>query len=144
MVYSHDEAGNALEGDKNDLIDAVRKGYPVRMGFGGRRSQDTTKSVEHIVDAHFLTIANSEEVFGQIEPIIGQHPGLTMDTLNVTFREDREWTIIIGTNGFSDRLTTDRLNNEILGHNERFVNVRWFVFSPTIIDLSKQEAAPLW
>ncbi len=142
LTYRNDGTGKSLFGNKEDLIDAIRKGYPVRIGFGGRRANDTTKSVEHIVDVHFLTIANSKEVFGQIHPIIGQNPQLEKDTLSITFRENIEWTIMVGTNGFSDRLTTDRLNDTVLSHRSRPIDVSWFVYYSG--NDNNIKASPMW
>lgn len=129
LIYQNDAAGKALYGEKRDLINAVRNGCPIRIGFGGRRAADTTKSVEHVADIHFLTIANGEEVFGQILPIIGQNPDLDSDTLRLTFRENLEWTIMVGTNGFSDRLTFDRVNDTIAGHRSRQMKASWYTNS---------------
>ena len=126
LIYQNDQAGNALTGDKQKLIEAVRLGYPIRIGFGVRRTSDTTKSVEHFADAHFLTIANGQEVFAQILPIVGQYPHLDSSSLQITFRENLQWTIIVGTNGFSDRLMLDALQDTIVGHRDRPTEVSWF------------------
>ena len=60
LLYRNDDEGNPVFGNKQELLDAARKGYPIRIGFGHRRLNDTTKSVEHVADAHFLTITNSK------------------------------------------------------------------------------------
>ena len=65
IVYKHDENGNLINGDKSLLIEAVRLGYPIRVGFGRRSTNDTLLSIEHIADAEFLTIANGKEGFAQ-------------------------------------------------------------------------------
>ncbi len=69
-VYQNSAEGEALFGEKEKLIEAVRLGYPIRIGWGGN-------SVEHVTEATFLTIFQ-DEVFGQIEGIVGQAPGLTV------------------------------------------------------------------
>ena len=58
LVYRNGPNGETLAGNKADLLEAVRNGYPIRMGWGIRRTSDTTKSVEHVADAIFMTIAN--------------------------------------------------------------------------------------
>lgn len=142
LVFRNTKNGKVLFGSKGKLIEAVRSGYSVRIGWGGRRQSDTTKSVEHVADAQFLTIANGKEVFAQIQPIIGQHPALEKDTLDIVFRENLQWILMVGTNGFSDRLTTERLQDSIRGHRSMPTEVSWFVDYPLNGNSKKQ--TPLW
>lgn len=142
LVFRNGKNGKIIFGSKARLIEAVRSGYSVRVGWGGRRQSDTTKSVEHIADAQFLTIANNKEVFAQIQPIIGQNPGLEKDTLDIVFRENLQWVLMVGTNGFSDRLTTERLQDTIQGHRSLPTEVSWFVEYPSGSVTSAQ--TPLW
>ena len=62
-----------------------------------------------------------------IQPIIEQNPKLKYDSLNITFRHNSEWSIIGGTNGFSDRLSVDNLTDIIVGHRTRPTEVSRFV-----------------
>lgn len=131
LMYRNDKDGNTVSGNKTDLLNAARMGYPIRIGFGGRRASDTTKSVEHLADATFLTIINGNELFAQIAPIIGQNPNLDSDSLGVVFRENLSWTIAVGTTGFSDRLMIDRFQDTVVGHRTRPTEVSWFVNLPS-------------
>lgn len=98
LVYKTDKNGNKIIGDKNELISFIRKGHPIRVGWRSKRRNDTTKTVEHLVDAEFLTIANGDEVFAQITPFLAQRPDLTSDTLSMTLLPTQlHW--ILGTNG---------------------------------------------
>jgi len=144
LLYRNNSEGKTIFGKKQELIDAARMGYPIRIGFGSRRLNDTTKSVEHIANAQFLTITNSNELFAQIQPIIGQRPELESDTLGITFRENVKWTILVGTNGFSDRLSIDRFKDTIMGHRNRPTEISWFVNFPKKDDHNLQKAWPLW
>ncbi len=87
-VYSHDADGNALEGSKTDLMNAVRQGKPVRIYWRGR-------TVEHSTDAIFVTILGGE-VFTQTPEIRGQAPSL--DPPAIEFRENK-WQGLFSTNG---------------------------------------------
>lgn len=98
LIYQTDAQGNITYGSKQDLIDKVRSGQPLRIGWMSRRRSDTTKSVEHHVNAQFSTIANGQEVFAQITPFMAQRPDLTSDTLSMTLMTSQlHW--ILGTNG---------------------------------------------
>ena len=76
LIYKNDTQGSSLHGSKEELIQLVRQGYPIRIGFGGQRPNDHSKSIEHVADANFITITNQNEVFAQINPIISQQPDL--------------------------------------------------------------------
>lgn len=130
LVYRHDADGNALYGDKAELIAAVRNGLPVRLGFGGRSQTDTNRSVEHLADVQFLTILDNTEVFGQIEQIIGQAPAREDDGNKVRFRTHNTWTKIAGTNGYSVGLMVDYINDSIPNPpGDRKQGASWFVFT---------------
>jgi len=134
-VFQNDENGEALYGDKSLLIDAVRHGYPVKIGWGGNR-------VEHVAEAGFLTILEGE-VFAQINSIIGQAPRIDGDTVMIRFRPQNKWTKIAGTNGYSTGLMTDYFADTIAGGGtDRYSSTTWYVMYPhSIPEVAGQ---PLW
>lgn len=128
LVFRNDAEGRSLAGDKTALIHAVRNGYPIRIGWGMRRASDTTRSVEHVVDAAFLTISNSREVFAQTVQIIGQAPDLNSDTLKIRFREQNKWVKMAGTNGYSTALMINYLQDTLVNHGvDRKLGTSWYV-----------------
>lgn len=135
-VYKNDKDGKALFGNKNELMEAVRLGYPIRIGFGGSR-------VEHVAEADFLTILSNKEVFAQIKPIIGQQPIVKGDTMKLAFRTNNKWTKIAGTNGYSTALMIDYLQDTIVnGGQDRQGATVWYVNYPE--NPKDIEAKPLW
>lgn len=134
-VFQNDEQGGVIFGEKIKLLEAVRLGYPVRIGWGGG-------SVEHIADASFLTIFEGE-VFGQIETIMGQAPAIDQDAVKIRFRPESHWTKIAGTNGFSTALMTNYLHDSIVGGNvDRRSATAWYVLYPN--SNVSIEPIPLW
>ena len=87
LIYSHDKSGQALSGTKQALIEEIRAGKSVRIYWAGKR-------VEHLIDAHFITILGGE-VFAQIT-IQGQKPSI--DPPAIELRES-PWKTIFSTNG---------------------------------------------
>ena len=140
LVYRNDADGKTLFGEKQELLNAVRNGNSVKIGFGGQLRRDTTLTIEHVFEAHFFTILNDSEVYAQMSPIIGQNPLIEKDTTNILFR-NTQWNIIVGTNGFSDRLTMSLSQDTILSQNQRKMNVSWFVKKG---DGQSKNAMPLW
>lgn len=135
LVFKNDAAGKALIGDKAALLDAVRLGYPIRIGWGSNR-------VEHVADADFLTIFEGKEVFAQIKPIIGQRPAIDGDSLKIHFRSNNHWVKMAGTNGFSTSLMTDYLEDTIVGGRTRYNATTWYVNYP--MNAPERTARPLW
>ncbi|MEM8907899.1 MAG: hypothetical protein AAGD05_08645, partial [Bacteroidota bacterium] len=102
LIYQTDKEANTAFGDKEELIKLVRLGYPIRIGWESRGKT----SVEHTIDARFLTIANETEVFAQLAPFWGQRPDLSSDTLSIThFASETNW--ILSTNGLRSSMMVD-------------------------------------
>lgn len=135
LVFKNDATGKALFGNKTALLDAIRLGYPIRIGWGSNR-------VEHVADADFLTIFEGKEVFAQIKPIIGQRPAIDGDSLKIHFRANNKWVKMASTNGFSTSLMTDYLQDSIVGNNTRYGATTWYVNYP--INPPNITAKPLW
>lgn len=142
MIFKNDADGNTIQGDKSSLIEAARKGYPIRVGFGGRRATDTLKSIEHIVDVGFITIVNGKELYGQIDDIYGQRPNLVSDSIRIDLKHENKWTIILGTNGEISTLSKyfDPEKSEESKQNNRGSN--WYVKLPA--SASSYKAVPIW
>lgn len=136
LVFKNNENGQTTYGDKSKLIDAVRLGYPVRIGWGGNR-------VEHIANADFLTIFEGKEVFAQINTVVGQEPRIDEDSLKIRFRMQNHWTKISGTNGYSTGFVTNYFQDTLVGGGiDRYTTTAWYVLYPN--RQSEIEPYPLW
>ncbi len=135
-VFQSNENGEVTFGEKSKVIDAVRLGYPIRVGWGSNR-------VEHVADADFLTIFEGEEVFAQISTIVGQAPHIVGDSLKILFRTLNHWTMIAGTNGYKTCIMSDYQQDTLVGGGtDRYTATTWYVLYPEHqLDI---EARPLW
>ena len=135
MVFKNDANGKVIYGDKGELIDAVRLGYPIRIGWGSAR-------VEHVANADFLTIFEGE-VFAQIKTIVGQAPRIDGDSIKIRFRTQNHWTKMAGTNGYSTSFMTDYFKDTLVGGGtDRYTATTWYVLYPD--HQEDLEALPLW
>lgn len=98
MVLKTDATGDTLFGSREELIKRLRNGDPLRIGWYSINPRDSSQSVEHFLDAQFITIANQKEVFAQVTPFLGQKPNLHGDTLSIDLMPSR-YTWILGSNG---------------------------------------------
>lgn len=148
LVYKNSQKGETLYGSKQDLIDALRMGSPLRVGFGGSRVQDTTRSIEHIADAELITITNSEDVFAQVSTFIGQTPALEADTVTIKQKAQNKFNWIIGTNGTMSGLSIDYIIDSL--HTPRITHrgFYWYVNTPiskqAYDELSNEYPEALW
>ena len=141
LVYKNDRNGNKVFGDKAKLISYVRKGNPIKIGWASRRRNDTTKTVEHIVDAEFLTIANGSQVFAQIKPFLAQRPDLTSDTLSMTLLPvQSNW--VLGTNGMINSLNINLSTDSVQTYKPKpfGLGLSWFTKSSHAL----KKEIPLW
>ncbi|MEL6988891.1 MAG: hypothetical protein AAGK97_13850 [Bacteroidota bacterium] len=135
-VFENNSDGSAAFGNKSDLVDAVRAGYPVRLGFG-------EKPIEHFANANFVSVIDGEifkgEVFAQTPTIIGQMPAVENDSLFMRFRIWNHWTKMVGTNGYSSGFMTDYQLDTLVGGNEdRFRKTSWYVEYPCQLSRNKK------
>ncbi len=96
LVKTNSE-GNVSEGAIESLIQAIREGNDIRVGWSLDFDKDGKPDVEHLIDAKFLTILNGH-VFNQIDPIFAQAPNAKIPQVQIG-NNDMKWMAIIGTNG---------------------------------------------
>lgn len=125
LVYHNDADGNAIEGDIEELIQAVYDGKEVRMAWWSRKNEEGVSRVYHIADAAFLTIMMDSVVMAQIRPIYGQTP--EFEDYTITLKGNLEWVSVGGTNGQSDAMMRNVVTGEIVGHNQRKNARKWYV-----------------
>lgn len=141
LQYKNDKDGNKVFGNKDELISYIRKGHPVRIGWASRRRNDTTKTVEHLVDAEFITIANGDEVFAQIKPFLAQRPDLTSDTLSMTLLPvQSNW--VLGTNGMINSLNINLSTDSVQTYKPKLfgLGLSWFTKTSHVV----KKEIPLW
>tara|TARA_R110002033_G_scaffold169718_1_gene210860 strand:- start:487 stop:924 length:438 start_codon:yes stop_codon:yes gene_type:complete len=89
--------GNITEGSLKTLIENIKNGESIRIGWQLDFNNDKIPDLEHWIDGNFLTILNGH-VFNQIEPIYGQLPLSEIPQVQID-NSPMQWTAIIGTNG---------------------------------------------
>lgn len=125
MVYQNDAKGRQVLGSLNELIEAVRSGLPIRVGWSSQSPSNPDRKVEHFAEAKFLTIMSDKTVFAQIDPIIGQTPDFTRQFIEL--KEGTTWVMIAASNGKSDAMMTDTKTGELIGHDEAARAIDWYV-----------------
>ncbi len=131
LVYKHNEQDEEIYGSKEKVIEAVRNGLSIKVGYGMRRNEH--RSIEHLAEAQFLTILNikdTTEVFAQISPIMRQGPFRLKDTVGIKLVPGYKWLTAIGTNGMCSNVMVNTFQDSINGSNENRRAAQWFVQYP--------------
>jgi len=121
LIYEHSAQGELIKGSKKDLIDAVRMGKEVRVGW---KMGSSEQYVEHFAEAQFLTIMNGE-VFGQITPILSQKTN--QQEKKIGFREGLKWSFIASTTGVNATMFYSFTDATVLDKSSYQWGNQWFV-----------------
>ena len=91
-ILSIDNNGLVLSGEKQNLIDAIHMGCPIRVGWFRKLRNDET--LGHVTDSAFLSVYKGE-VFAQVKPIMRQSPSSAKAAIQLDFENNQQWTAII-------------------------------------------------
>ncbi|MCG8436271.1 MAG: hypothetical protein MJA83_19815 [Gammaproteobacteria bacterium] len=146
-VYKHDREGKPLWGDKEVLFDAVRRGYPIRFGWGVKHPREPERSVEHVGEPEFLTIVDGKELFVQLPEHIAQESYWSVEEQN--FGDPAVvWKGIMGTTGRFHAVWYNRASGEVVRRLPQRVPITWYVEYPNekrrgeaekLFDVGKQQ-----
>ena len=130
MVYRHDTDGRPIAGDKQSLLDAVRRGVPLRFawGFSGATAGGAV-SVEHSAEPVFLTIMEGEHVFVQLPEHIAQASYARPEQARFDSPAVM-WRGLMGTDGSFDAVYVDRATGKEVRRFPQRVGLAWFALLP--------------
>ena len=129
-VYKHDEHGNAVAGDIETLIDGIRRGYAVRVGWGWEKEiTGSLVKLEHMAEPLFLTIIRQEHV----SVVIDAHPLMEsyIDVDKQAFREGGHiWQCVLTTQGTFNAKVYNRATGELIRDWPQRQLMTWFLEYP--------------
>ncbi len=97
VLLKTDENGKITEGSVENLIQEIRQGARIRVGWQLGRKVDGQYDLEHWADAGFISILKGH-VFAQLEAIYQQSPKRDIPQINLVPSQSK-WSAVIGTNG---------------------------------------------
>jgi len=97
IVLETDFDGNVVKGSKENLIEEIRNGNVVRVGYQLDFNDDKKPDFDHWLEAEFITILKND-VFTQIRNINAQIPKMDIPQIDI-IPSNLMWTAILGTNG---------------------------------------------
>jgi hypothetical protein len=130
MVYRHDADGRGIAGDKRDLLDAVRRGAPLRFAWGFSAATGGGQvAVEHSAEPVFVTIMQGEHVFVQLPEHIAQSS--YFDPQRARFDSPSVmWRGLMGSDGTFDAVYVDRASGKEVRRFSQRAGLAWFALLP--------------
>ncbi len=139
MVYKCDKEGNALTGSKQALVEAIRKGASVKIGWGFKGKKHR---IEHLSEPIWLAILDEKEVIAHLDPQVLS--STDWEELTASYKDTTqlvyEWRVVISTKGEFDAIWYDRDKHELSRRFPQNHPISWF-----IKDMDENaEASPLF
>lgn len=137
-VYKHDKNGKPIGGKKADLLEAIRRGYDIRVGWGFQHPRDKSKTIEHVVKPNFLGVSGGELVYATLDEHIALKAYLSVQ--NPEFKDPKvTWSCVLDTQGHFNAVWYDRATGKkVKDFPQRHV-MTWFVHYP-----AKRSSSKIW
>ena len=131
-VYQHDPQGNPIMGSKEQLIEGIRQGYSLRIGWGWERERaDTMLRLEHVADPVFVSILQEKDVSAiiDIHPLLQSYYQIDQQS----FREGGHlWQCVMTTKGTFNAKVYDRTTGDLLRDMPQRHRMTWFIEYPSV------------
>lgn len=125
IIYKNDKDGNALIGSKTQLINAIRLGQDIKIGWGAKGENH---SIEHLSEPIWLAILDEKEVIAHLNPQILST--IEWDNLSANYSEslklNEEWRVVITSKGEFDAVWYDRSRDSVIKRMPQNHVISWF------------------
>jgi len=125
VVFKNDAEGNTLAGSKEALINHIRGGSDIKIGWGW---QGETRSIEHLSTPIWIAVPNEKEVIVQLDAQVLSKTD--WDQLTASYADssllNQEWRVVINTNGEFDAVWYDRNKGEVSRRIPQKHTMTWF------------------
>lgn len=126
-VYRSGRNGESLAGSKQALLDAIRAGLPIRIGWGLEFEIDgDTRSVEHVAVPDFLTVVNGTDVVAQLPEHIAQQS--YVDSAKSRFDDGAVlWRGLLSSTGQFDAIWVNRASGDVVRRMPQRAQLTWYI-----------------
>jgi hypothetical protein len=128
LMYVNGPDGEALGGERERLLAALRRGSPVRVAWG-EAAPDGAWSVEEFASTTFVNIMGGRDVVAQIEPAAIQSHYTDPDRAGLRVPLT-EWHAVIATTGRFEAVMVDRRSGAERRRLVQRTTVHWYALAP--------------
>ena len=126
VSYKNDKQGKTLVGSKKQLIQAIRQGASVKIGWGGKGKNH---SIEHLAEPIWIAVLDENEVIAHLAPQVLSTTN--WEDLSANYEDgslaENEWRVVITTKGEFDAIWINRNSHKVIKRIPQSHIVTWFV-----------------
>lgn len=127
-VYTSDPQGADAGGNRQHLIDALRRGSPLRVGWG-EADADGKWAVEEFADAEFTNLMNGRDVVAQLSSAMIQTN--YTDAAKAGLRDPAmAWHALASTDGRLEALMVETATGKVTRKLVQRTHFHWYAFGP--------------
>lgn len=127
-VFSTDQQGKDFAGDRQALLNALRRGSPLRVGWGEADAEGNW-SVEEFADAEFTNLMGNRDVVAQLVPALIQTDYI--DAGKAGFRDPPlMWYGMASTDGRFEAIMLEPGSGKVYRKLAQRTHFHWYVFAP--------------
>lgn len=126
IVYKNDKEGNTLVGSKEALIQHIRSGSDIKIGWG---SKGENHSIEHLSEPIWIAILDESEVVAHLDMQVFSRTdwnNLTSSYSDSTLL-NQEWRVALTTKGEFDAVWINRNDGTLIKRIPQNHTMTWFV-----------------
>lgn len=144
MMYRHGPDGAPIDGSKQALVEAVRRGAPLRLAWGFAATVGERQlTLEHNADPIFLSVIDGSDVFVQLPEHVGQAAYHEKDKARFD-KPGVMWRGLMGSDGTFDAVFVDRATGQEVRRLPQRAGIAWFAELPAAeCDAAQQGALSL-
>ncbi|WP_420603659.1 hypothetical protein [Flagellimonas sp.] len=120
--------GEIVEGSKKVLINAIRNGADIKIGWGSKGKNHT---IEHLATPIWLAILDESEVLAHLSPQVLSN--IDWEHLEANYEKKemlgQEWRVVITSKGSFDAIWYDRKHDTLIKRIPQQHSMTWFVSS---------------
>jgi hypothetical protein len=141
FLYRNDPDGKDAGGSRQHLLDALRRGSPLRVAWGS--TEPDGRSVVEFADVGFTSLMNGRDLVVQFQPALIQTDYLD-PTRAVLRRPPLEWRGLMSTDGRFDAVMLDLEGDTVFRRLSQRAAMSWYGLAPdpTCDDRAIPELAP--
>lgn len=126
MMFQNDTEGREIGGQREDLLNAMRRGSPIRVAWGERVDEG---SVVEFADPVFTNLMGERDVVVQF-PMALIQTDYVQATAAALRSPPLEWRALMSTDGRFDAIMTDRETGKTVRRLQQRAIMTWYAFAP--------------
>jgi hypothetical protein len=128
LVYQNDSLGRPIAGSKHRLIEAVKRGSPVRVAWG-EKLDDQTSDVEFSTP-EFVTLVNDSDLVVQFPASMIQTDYMTAKKSMLKTDPPMQWRALMSTDGHYHQFHTELNATDVKRVMWLKTAMAWYVLAP--------------